>query len=321
MEEQRKNGIPISSLEEFIKAINENCIDKRRLFLESMDDVWFRGESKIHPKVIPSLFRDDFNENIPKGISVTKESDLIEMAFQSFPEVFSKCNNAIERLVTMQHYTLPTRLLDITKNPLVALFFACNNYIDKEDGFVLYVAPTFYDEATLNIVATLAEDAECNEVSVETICKKLFQKGLIEKDPNIKDVFYNLVVAEIVTKPLAYLPKYNNQRIKNQRGAVICAPLFTFKDNEEEQKTALLEHKSMNFYFHKKATDISSFFENKRFVIAANKKSRILQELDVYGINEATVYPEVEHQMQYIKFHCSHKNNEILKLLDKYSRL
>ena len=120
MEEQRKNGIPISSLEEFIKAINENCIDKRRLFLESMDDVWFRGESKIHPKVIPSLFRDDFNENIPKGISVTKESDLIEMAFQSFPEVFSKCNNAIERLVTMQHYTLPTRLLDVTKNPLVA---------------------------------------------------------------------------------------------------------------------------------------------------------------------------------------------------------
>ena len=46
MDEQRKNEIPISSLEEFIKAINENCIDKEGLFLESMDDDWLRGESK-----------------------------------------------------------------------------------------------------------------------------------------------------------------------------------------------------------------------------------------------------------------------------------
>lgn len=318
MEVQRKFAtIKITSLEEYVKNVNKYCFCQNAEKTEY--GVWFRGEARLHKYVIPSLFKDDFDNKY--DIVVAKEKEFINNALQYSPDIFADCNNAIERLVTMQHYTLPTRLLDITKNPLVALFFACNNYIDKEDGFVLYAAPTFYDEATLNIVATLAEDAECNEVSVETICKKLFQKGLIEKDPDIKDVFYNLVVAEIVTKPLAYLPKYNNQRIKNQRGAVICAPLFTFKDNEEEQKTALLEHKSMNFYFHKKATDISSFFENKRFVIAANKKSRILQELDVYGINEATVYPEVEHQMQYIKFHCSRKNNEILKLLDKYSRL
>ncbi len=282
MEEQRKNGIPISSLEEFIKAINENCIDKRRLFLESMDDVWFRGESKIHPKVIPSLFRDDFNENIPKGISVTKESDLIEMAFQSFPEVFSKCNNAIERLVTMQHYTLPTRLLDVTKNPLVALFFACFGN-DGKPGRVLFAKHTFSKETDLNIVATIIELWGNNsDVSIDVIIKILKSKDLVNQK---EDVFKPYLI-DLVTKPLFYLPKYNNQRIINQRGAVICAPLFEF-DAEGN-------------LFHKKAFDLFDFFDEKYFEITGDKK-RILRELDNYGINEAFIYPEPEHQMQYIK--------------------
>lgn len=283
MDEQRKNEIPISSLEEFIKAINENCIDKGGLFLESMDDVWFRGESKIYPKVIPSLFRDDFNENIPKGISVTKESDLIEMAFQSFPEVFSKCNNAIERLVTMQHYTLPTRLLDVTKNSLVALFFACFGN-EGEDGRVLFTKHNKSEEKDLNIVATIIEYwGNNNSISIDGIYEFLKSKDLVNQNEND----FKSYVTNIVTSPLFYLPKYNNQRIVNQRGAVICAPLFEF---DEEVKL-----------FHKKAEDLSGFFDEKYFKIIGDSKKTILRELDNYGINEAVIFPEPEHQMQYIK--------------------
>ena len=283
MEEQGhiKQPIDISSLEDYIKVIKDNCIDKDGLFLESMDDVWFRGESKIHSMVIPSLFRDDFNENMPKGISVTKESDLIEMAFQSFPDVFSKCNNAIERLVTMQHYTLPTRLLDVTKNPLVALFFACFGN-EGEDGRVLFTKHNKSEERDLNVVATIIECwGNNNSISIDEIYGFLKSKDLVNQND------YKSYVTTIVTSPLFYLPKYNNQRIINQRGAVICAPLFEFDDEGK--------------LFHKKAEDLSGFFDDKYFKIIGDSKKTILRELDNYGINEAVIFPEPEHQMQYIK--------------------
>ncbi|WP_371929795.1 FRG domain-containing protein [Brevundimonas sp. C43] len=47
--------------------------------------------------------------------------DLVAM----HPAQFEADSSALEMLVRMQHYALPTRLLDASWNPLVALYFAC----------------------------------------------------------------------------------------------------------------------------------------------------------------------------------------------------
>ena len=54
------------------------------------------------------------------------------------PSSFEKCSNRLDYLVEMQHYGLPTRLLDITRNPLVALYFACIGNLDKRGEIIVF---------------------------------------------------------------------------------------------------------------------------------------------------------------------------------------
>lgn len=68
------------------------------------------------------------------------ESAMYNDIIINCPESFSKCNTHLEKLVEMQHYGLPTRLLDITRNPLVALYFACESNYDNYGEVVLIAA-------------------------------------------------------------------------------------------------------------------------------------------------------------------------------------
>lgn len=65
----------------------------------------------------------------------------------------------------MEHYSSPTRLLDITKNPLVALYFATKNASntkdeqDKKDGIVYIVRPVQKEDTYKNILYSDSDKA------------------------------------------------------------------------------------------------------------------------------------------------------------------
>ena len=98
---------------------------------------WWRGHVSIDWHLVPNLYRKGF---------AAKEYNM-NHRFRMLAKVrHAKCpgnNEALPWLFLMQHYYLPTRLLDWSESPLVALYFALEKKIDEGvDAAIWGVSPT-----------------------------------------------------------------------------------------------------------------------------------------------------------------------------------
>jgi hypothetical protein len=156
-----------------------------------------------------------------------------------------------------QHYGLPTRLLDWTKNAAIALYFACIEK-PKEDGAVFVLDPT-----------------ELN-------------REIQPKEPRILDPNLDNDVIEIYlkldgsrnqkgSKTIAINPTWNSTRIMAQQGVFTIAGSKHFALTEEEASSLV-------------CVKIESKF-----------KEALVGELERIGVNEMSIFPELEHMCNYLK--------------------
>ena len=91
--------------------------------------IYLRGEHTNTWDLRPSVMR---RAQDAKFSLRDKESDMLLDLMSRRPEDFSDATSALAQWVLAQHHGLKTRLLDVTRNPLVALFAACES--DCETG-------------------------------------------------------------------------------------------------------------------------------------------------------------------------------------------
>ena len=154
-------------LKKKIKSIE--CLLKKCRFLRDNhknDNVlfYFRGEIcnswKLRPSVMRPSEKDEFKLRESEG------KMLLDLMSRQ-PDDFNGSTSAIEQWVLAQHHGLKTRLLDITRNPLVALFNACKicdarNGSDSKDGRLhVFAIPRFlvkpFNSDTISIIANFSK--------------------------------------------------------------------------------------------------------------------------------------------------------------------
>ncbi len=105
----------------------------------------FRGQSNAEWNLIPSLYRikdTGISSNTKKEEYEYAENSFInrffEEGFSYIPNIGRSFSN--DRILA-QHFGVPTRLLDWTRDPLVALYFAVDNPDEETDAAVFMILP------------------------------------------------------------------------------------------------------------------------------------------------------------------------------------
>jgi hypothetical protein len=96
--------------------------------------IFYRGHANEKYKLEPSVYRKNHEGKSYRDVEYQIYQDMLHRN----PIAFTEDKTVFEKLVRMQHHGLPTRLLDLTQSPLVALFFACNKEEDKNGEVMLF---------------------------------------------------------------------------------------------------------------------------------------------------------------------------------------
>jgi hypothetical protein len=207
-----------------------------------------------------------------------------------------------DRLARMQHFGLPTRLLDVTTNPLAALWFAVHE-LNKEqsDGaveafFIHKKVMCYFDSDKVSCLSNLAalpyEDKEFIRKNIlrNDLSEKNQMKRFLHFIKDEKPYFEPRIENRDLLRVLYVVPKMNNKRIVAQSGAFL---LFGLDGSElfTEQKTQTPE---------KSQYSSLSCIKTKQIYFKHQNKPRMKKDLEKLGIHANTLFPDFGKASEYL---------------------
>lgn len=242
--------------EKIITSIGELISEVELIYSCQNYLLWFRGHSDKDHSLIPSVQRDGLNNN-EQYIS----NDFYMKASLRMRDKPNKYDYAAW-MALMQHYGLPTRLLDWSKSPLIAAYFATCNYEKFSD-----------------------KDA----------CIWILKPGLLNESEGFNGYLYPMDTNTALDMMYPAFKPYKDSKRKVEDKILACYPV----ENDLRMYTQQSAFTIHNTHKKLEQLDISELLN--KLIIPSNCKNKILKELRICGIELSTVYPDIEHVSKEIK--------------------
>ena len=293
---------------------------------------FFRGHGDEDWKLLPSIYREDY--------LIENEDKIIKDALTYCPDDFLPSDTLFEKLVKLQHYGYSTRLLDLTTNALVALYFAALPYSNKDGELIILDIPDteikYGDSDTVAILSAISlrnflfNISKAIEIAdADRILKEYEYAERMKKE--YRHLEFNTIIPfirkyKIIEGKKAFLLSFNNNAdiISLLHDIQTDKPSFRPAINPDDLQRALCVRAKLNnarisrqqgcFLLFgikgskTKAAAIPDEWQrlasnNQKILVKAESKAAIMQELQSFGISKRTLFPELEAQAKEIMNH------------------
>lgn len=258
-------------LDKTIESFKQYVALVERMQSKANNSLWFRGCGNRKNALIPSLYRHKTKKK-KTDIEDLERRLMTRFRQRSIPLVDRPLNEDWDTLFFMQHYGIPTRLLDWTENPFIAFYFAVMSgkfsaSLPKgNDGPKL----KFSNEATIWILDPVAW-------TNHALKQQSFTGGVLTPGDSALNRYSPLTkFDDMHVNPVALYGAHNSPRIVAQRG------VFTIFG----QNTTSMEKVYDKDVFPKRSLT--------RLILPKVALPNMRRSILSHGITESVVFPDLE---------------------------
>ena len=279
----------ISSLSDYLSAIeNLKTYYPTGMIMNNPTSTSFlyRGLADKDYQLLPGIFRkhisllNDHEIVNDKYLAWTTELDILRAFIHEASAHLSIPSDDLGHwLEYAQHFGVPTRLLDWSKNPLVALYFCCKDQCDRDGAIWLLHAGNYARFVSKKLT-------EPNNQEIKTAYTAI--QGLLNGNLHCE-------------YPILYTPYYVDTRMSAQ------GSYFMIWGTQRKPLEDILISDATRMKLPEKDNGIRTYGIHEttallfRFMIYADRKQPILHELDTVGINEKALFPGLDGIGRYIE--------------------